>query len=357
MGAMGKITPVIMSGGSGTRLWPISRRARPKQFHGLGRDRTLIQETALRVSGEMFAPPIIVASAAHADLVRDQLGAVGVTPRAILLEPVGRNTGPAAAAAAAFVAREDPDALLLAMNADNRVDDVDALHRAIAAGVPAAVAGGLVIFAITPTGPETGYGYIRAAAGPGPVRKVEAFVEKPDLAAARAYVADPAYGWNAGLFLFAAGAFLAEVRRLAPALAAAAEAAVAGGQTAGAVLRLGEAFGAAPAEAIDTAVFEKTDRAMVVAADIGWSDVGAWDALWAEAPRDAAGNALAAEAVSAGAARCLVISDGTPVVLAGVEDLAVVVENGVVLVARRDDPAAMRAAVAALKARGREDLL
>ncbi|MEO8114905.1 MAG: sugar phosphate nucleotidyltransferase [Phenylobacterium sp.] len=354
---MSKITPVIMSGGSGTRLWPVSRRAKPKQFHGLGRERTLIQETALRVSGEMFAPPIVVGSGAHLDLVQGQLAEVGVTPRAILLEPVGRNTGPAAAVAAAFVAREDPDALLLLMNADNRVNDVDALHRAIAAGVPAAVAGGLVIFAITPTGPETGYGYIRAAAGPGPVREVEAFVEKPDLATAKAYVADPAYGWNAGMFLFGAGVFLAEVRRLAPALAAAAEAAVAGGTMAGATLSLGKAFSTAPAEAIDTAIFEKTDRAMVVAADIGWSDVGAWDALWAEAPHDAEKNVLPANAVSAGSARCLVISDGTPVVLAGVEDLAVVVEDGVVLVARRDDPSAMRAAVAALKASGREDLL
>ncbi|MET0272420.1 MAG: sugar phosphate nucleotidyltransferase [Phenylobacterium sp.] len=354
---MGKITPVIMSGGSGTRLWPVSRRARPKQFHGLGRDLTLMQDTALRVSGPLFGPPVIVASAAHADLVRDQLADIGVTPLAILLEPEGRHTGPAAAVGAAFLAKDDPGALILLLNADNRVADAEALRAAIAAGVPAAQDGGLVIFGITPTAPETGYGYIKAAEGPGPVRRVAEFVEKPDLATAQAYVADPAYSWNAGMFMFAAGVFLDEMRRYAPQIAESAEAAVAQGSTDGVAITLGEAFRQAPAIAVDVAIFEKTDRAMVVAADIGWSDVGAWDALWAEAPRDAAGNALPAEAIGAASANCLVLSDGTPVILAGVSDLAVVVENGVVLVARRDDPGAMRAAIAALKAAGREDLL
>ena len=236
-----KITPVLMSGGAGTRLWPLSRQARPKQFHALGGSRTLIQDTALRVTGDLFSPPIVVANAAHEILVREQLAAVGVTPRAILLEPAGRNTGPAAAAVAAYVANEDPEALLLLLHADNRVQDVAAFHRAVAAGVPAAAAGALVIFGIRPTGPETGYGYIRAGATAGAARRVEAFIEKPDLATAKAYAADPAYSWNAGMFLFAAGLFLAEVRSLAPAIAEAAEAAVASATGANVALTLGDA--------------------------------------------------------------------------------------------------------------------
>jgi mannose-1-phosphate guanylyltransferase/mannose-6-phosphate isomerase len=300
---------------------------------------------------------MVVCNAAHADLVREQLAAVGVTARALILEPEGRNTGPASAIAAALAAQDDPDGLVLLMHADNLVADVEALRRAIAAGVPAAEAGGLVIFGITPAGPETGYGYIRAAAGEGPARKVAAFVEKPDLETAKAYVADPAYSWNAGMFLFRPGVFLAEVRRTDPALAAAAEAAVAEAPRQGDAVRLGQTFLRCPPVAIDTAVFERTDKAVVVAADIGWSDVGNYDALWAGAAKSASGDVLQGAAIATETSGCLAISDGPTVVLAGVEGLAVIVENGVVLVTRRDAPAAVRAAVEAVRAAGREDLL
>jgi mannose-1-phosphate guanylyltransferase len=214
-----------------------------------------------------------------------------------------------------------------------------------------------VIFGITPTAPETGYGYIRAEAGEGAVRKVAAFVEKPDLAAARAYVADPAMSWNAGIFLFRPDAFLREADRLAPDLAAAARAAVAEAPRDGDAILLGEAFLKSPAVPVDVAVFEKTDKAVVVAADIGWSDVGAYDALWAEAAKDAAGNVLQGPAIAADSSGSLVVSDGPTVVLAGVADLAVIVENGVVLVTRRDAPDAVRAADEAVRKAGREDLL
>ena len=180
---MTQITPVLMSGGAGTRLWPLSRRAKPKQFHGLGGAHTLIQDTALRFAADGFGPPMVVCSAAHADLVRAQLTEVGVTPKALILEPEGRNTGPATATAAAIAAQAG-DELLLFVHADARVTDPAALRAAIAAGTPAALSGALVIFGITPTSPETGYGYIRAEAGSGPTRKVAAFVEKPDPAAA-----------------------------------------------------------------------------------------------------------------------------------------------------------------------------
>lgn len=352
---MAKITPVLMSGGAGTRLWPLSRKARPKQFHALGGARTLIQDTALRFTGEPFAAPTVICNAAHAGLVREQLAAVGMTP-ALILEPEGRNTG-AAAVIAALATQAAGGGLVLLLSADARVADAEGLRAAIALGAPAAAAGSLVIFGVTPTGPETGYGYIRAEAGDAAVRTVAAFVEKPDLATARTYVADPAYSWNAGIFLFEPAAFLAEARRLAPDLAAAAEAAFAAATRAPGAIALGEAFRGAPAVPVDVAVFEKTDKAVVVCADIGWSDVGVYDALWAESPKTAAGNVLQGPAIAAGATDCLAISDGPTVVLAGVEDLAVIVENGVVLVTRRDAPQAVRAAVEAVRQAGREDLL
>jgi mannose-1-phosphate guanylyltransferase/mannose-6-phosphate isomerase len=349
------ITPVLMSGGAGTRLWPISRRARPKQFHRLGGERTLIQDTVLRFTGEAYEAPVVVCNRGHADLVREQLAAVGVTPRALILEPEGRNTGPAAVVAALSA---EAGGLVLLLSADARIADPGALNRAVALGAPAAEAGSLVIFGITPTAPETGYGYIRAEAGEGAVRKVAQFVEKPDLATARDYLADPAMSWNAGIFLFRPDALLAEARRLAPDLVQACETALREAPQGGDAIRLGPAFRDAPAVPIDVAVFEKTDRAMVVAADIGWSDVGTFDALWGEAAaRTPAGDVLQGPAVAAGTRDNLVISDGPTVVLSGVDGLAVIAENGVVLVVRRDDPAAVRAAVEAVRKAGREDLL
>jgi mannose-1-phosphate guanylyltransferase/mannose-6-phosphate isomerase len=353
---MSLITPVLMSGGAGTRLWPISRRERPKQFHTLGGERTLIQDTVLRFTGEAYGLPMVVCNRSHADLVREQLAAVGVTPAALILEPEGRNTGPAAVTAALAAEAAGLDLVLL-LSADARVADPDALNRAVVQGAPAAEAGDLVIFGITPTSPETGYGYIRAEPGGGPVRKVAQFVEKPDLATAKAYLADPAMSWNAGIFLFRPDALLAEARRLAPDLVVACETALKEAPAGGDTLRLGPAFRQAPAVAIDVAVFEKTDRAQVVSADIGWSDVGAYAALWAEADKTPSGDVLQGSAIAAGTKDNLVISDGPTVVLSGVEGLAVIAENGVVLVVRKDDPAAVRAAVEAVKKAGREDLL
>ena len=355
---MTKITPVLMSGGAGTRLWPLSTQARPKQFHALGGARTLIQDTALRFATEAFGPPMVIGNAAHVDLTRTQLGEVGVAASVLILEPEGRHTA-AAACVSALAAAAAGAELMLLLSADARVADPAGLRAAIAVGAQAAEAGALVIFGITPTGPETGYGYIRAEAGEGDgaARKVAAFVEKPDLATAQAYVADPAYSWNAGIFLFRPDAFLAEVARTAPELLAAARIAFAEARRDGDTLRLGEAFRAVPSLPVDVAVFEKTDKAVVVAADIGWSDVGAYDALWAEAEKSPSGDARQGPVITADTSNCLAISDGPTVVLAGVEDLAVVVENGVVLVTRRDAPGAVRAAVEAVRKAGREDLL
>lgn len=351
-----KIVPVLMSGGAGTRLWPLSRGARPKQFHRLGGEHTLIQDTALRLTGELFEAPVVVCAAAHADLARKQLSEVGITPAALITEPAPRNTAPASVAAAAYGARRDPEALMVLMHADNLVADVDALHAAIEAGRAAAEAGEIVLLGLKPTGPATIYGYIQAK-GEGAVRKVASFVEKPDLETATRFVADPNYSWNGGMFLFKAGAFLDQARVLAPEIAAAAEAAVAGAARNGDVVALSGAFLQAPSIAIDVAVMEKTDRASVVEADIGWADVGNWGALWELSEKTASGDALEGEVVAVQSRDCLVRSDGPTVVLAGVEDLVVVVDNGVVLVTRRDAPGAVREGVEALKAGGRGDLL
>jgi len=353
---MGKITPVIMSGGAGTRLWPVSRVGQPKQFHALGSDRTLIQETALRATGIGFEAPIVVCNASHAAIAARQLAEAGLEPL-IVLEPEARNTAACAVAAAALVAARDPEGLVLLAPADHIIEDIQAYRAAIAAGAPAAEAGKLVVFGLRPDRAETGYGYIRAAAGEGPVKPVEAFVEKPDAATAARFAADPAYSWNAGIFLFKASAFLEEARRLASEIAAAAEAAVAEATRDGATLRLGESFRAAPAISIDYAVFEKTNRAVVVPCDLGWSDVGAWRALWELAEEADDRNALNGDVVTVDAAGCLVRTDGPTVALAGVQDLVVIVENGVVLVAAKDDPAAVKALVEQLKAKGRDDLL
>ena len=305
----------------------------------------------------MFNPPIVVCAAAHADLTRSQLAEVGITAQALIAEPAPRNTAAASVAAAAVAAEIDPDGVFILLHADNLVSDVPALHAAIEAGRAAAQAGEVVIFSLKPTGPETIYGYIRAGGPAGLVRKVAQFVEKPDLETAKVFVADPDYGWNAGMFMFSPRAFLDECRRLAPAICAAAEAGVAKAERPGDVIALSPEFLTAPSEAIDTAIMEKTDRASVVGADIGWSDVGNWNALWEGSVRDSDDNALDGDAIAVASRGNITRTDGHTVVLAGVEDLVVVVENGVVLVTRRESTASVKAAVEALKAQGRGALL
>jgi mannose-1-phosphate guanylyltransferase/mannose-6-phosphate isomerase len=351
------IVPVLMSGGSGTRLWPVSRQAMPKQFHNLGAANTLIQDAALRAGGEGFSAPVVVCNIAHAQVARAQLAAVGAAPQALLLEPAARNTAACAVAAAAWIARRDPDALLLLLPADHHITDVAAFRAAVATGAPAARGGALVVFGLKPAWAETGYGYIRAADYDGAVRKVAAFVEKPDQATAEAFFADPAYSWNAGMFLFSARTFLEEARRLAPEAARCAEAAVDEARVDGDLVALGPSFIDAPSISIDYAVMEKTDRAMVAPCEMGWSDVGAWRAIWDLAAKSEAGNALEGDIVAVDVEGCLARTDGPTVVLAGLRDVVVVVENGVVMVSAKDASNALKSAVERLKGEGRGDLL
>ncbi|TVV72566.1 mannose-1-phosphate guanylyltransferase/mannose-6-phosphate isomerase [Sphingomonas solaris] len=347
-----KISPVILSGGSGTRLWPLSRTGRPKQLLALTHDETMLQLTALRADDPArFGRPIIVANAAHADQIEAQLNAVGATPDTLILEPVARNTAPAIALAALVM---PPEALMLVMPSDHVITDVAAFRAAIDAAVPLADDGWLVTFGIAPQAPDTGYGYIRTgevlADG---VRRVERFVEKPDRATAEAYLAEGCYAWNGGIFLFRADAYLAALERHAPAIAAAARASHAAARREGARLYPeAEAFGASPSDSIDYAVMEKAERVAVAPVDMGWSDVGSWDALHDLAVKDDGNNAHHGEVVAIDTSGCLIRTDGPLVAAVGVKDLIVIATGDAILIMPRGSSQEVKRAVEALKKNG-----
>jgi mannose-1-phosphate guanylyltransferase/mannose-1-phosphate guanylyltransferase/mannose-6-phosphate isomerase len=334
------VVPVILSGGTGTRLWPLSRESYPKQFWPLLSERTMLQETAARGTGPGFAPPVVVCNEAHRFLVAEQLRAARIGGARILLEPVGRNSAPAIAAAALLVAAEDPGAVLWILAADHAIADVAALHAALEEAAVAARAGRIVTFGMTPTAPETGYGYIEVGApltgAPG-VSAVARFVEKPDAATAADFVAGGRHLWNSGMFVATAATLIEELRAHAPAVLSAVEAAIAGTVRDLDFHRLaGPAFEAAPSISIDYAVMERTARAAVVPASIGWSDLGSWDALWASAPvRDAAGNVGVGPVEMVESRGCYVRSEGILTAVVGLEDLVVVTTDDAVLVAPR----------------------
>lgn len=331
------LIPVLIAGGAGTRLWPASREDKPKPFHAFGLGHSLLQESVLRFRTGRFTDPVVVCSARHVALVLDQLREIGVQPLQVIAEPEGRNTGPAVVAAAAAGAAFWPGRLMLLAHADNLIGDPAALQAEVVAGLPAALAGATVIFGVTPTGPSTDYGYIEAGeVDETGAFKVSRFVEKPPLEEARRMAADPRYSWNAGLFLINPPSFLEDARHLAPDLAKAVEACVATAVSDGAVLRLPPSFAEAPAIAIDYAILEKTERARVRRADFGWGDMGSWKALWDGGRRDATGNLALGDVILADSRNTLVQAEDATVVLFGVEDLAIVVCNGLVLVTRRE---------------------
>ena len=343
------LQPVLLSGGSGTRLWPLSREAYPKQFLPLVGEATMLQDTWARVAPLAARPPIVVANEEHRFLAAEQLRRVGVDHAAIVLEPVGRNTAPAIAAAALQAQAGGGDPLLLALPSDHVVRDAEGFRAAVRAAMPAAEAGALVTFGIVPSAPETGFGYIEAAAGEG-VRDVLRFVEKPDAATAQSYLDAGGYYWNSGMFLFRASRYLAELERFRPDILSAVRAAFGFARHDGDFIRLdSDAFAASPSDSIDYAVMEKTDAARVLPVDIGWNDVGSWSALWDVSEQDADGNARHGDVIAVDSRNSYAYARRL-VALVGVDDLVVVETDDAVLVARKDRVQGVKAVVAQLKA-------
>ncbi|MFT4933468.1 MAG: mannose-1-phosphate guanylyltransferase/mannose-6-phosphate isomerase [Pseudoalteromonas distincta] len=352
------IYPVIMCGGSGTRLWPASRPAHPKQFLPLVGARSMFQETVLRVAGLPGAEKVVVvAGLAHRALIEAQLSEIG-TKAAVLLEPEARDSAAAMAAACAWIDARDPEGIAVVVSADHHIPDDAAFRAAVLSAVEGARQGLIVTLGVRPDAPSAAYGYISPGAQAGPVWSVDAFVEKPDVETARGYITS-GYLWNSGNFVTPAGLLLAELDAFEPAISAAARTAVASAHgAAGESQLLGEAFVTAPKISIDYAVMEKTKAAAVLPVEFAWSDLGAWDAVWAASPRDEAGNAIRGEALALSAHDCLVRAPtGTQVTLIGVKDLAVVVDQGQVLVCNLSASQQVKTAVDQLKAQGRETLV
>ena len=335
-----KIHPVVLAGGSGTRLWPLSRTLMPKQFLPLATDATLFQDTIGRVTDQArFEAPVILCNDDHRFIAAEQLRAKGFHAGAIVAEKTGRNTAAAAAVAALMIATSDPDAVLLVLPADHAIAKPEKFIAAVDSALGAAEAGRLVTFGVTPARPETGYGYIRrgeALEGLPGCFALERFVEKPDAATARAYVEDGGYDWNSGIFLFKASRYLEELDRLQPEITAACRAAIEGGPPADGqgpdfIALDPEAFATAPAISIDNAVMEPTSLGAVVPVDMGWSDLGSFQALWECGAKDGSGNVVIGDAVTSDVGNAYVVSQGPLVCVIGLDDVVIVATEDAVL--------------------------
>ncbi|MEO6967151.1 MAG: mannose-1-phosphate guanylyltransferase/mannose-6-phosphate isomerase [Rhodanobacteraceae bacterium] len=355
------LIPVILSGGSGTRLWPLSRKNLPKQFLALTGDSTLFQQAATRTRalGDMVAP-VVVCSEEHRFLVAEQLLELKVTGASILLEPSSRNTAPAIALAAWRTSEKDPDALLLVLPADHLIGDQANFADAVRKATPLAQQGWLVTFGIRPESAETGFGYIkRAEALDDAAFRVDRFVEKPDQSTAEAYVAAGDYDWNSGMFMFQAKRYLEELQQHAPKIHAATRDACARARADLDFVRIDkQAFDASPEDSIDYAVMEKTSRAAVVPVSCGWSDIGSWAALWNASEHDADGNRLEGDVIAIDSVNCLMrASDRRMIAALGVQDLVIVDTPDAVLVAPRDRVQDVKRLVDQLKSAGRQEHL
>ncbi len=357
------LVPVILSGGSGTRLWPLSRELLPKQLLALTGERTMIQETAARLVGFPDATgPVVVCNEAHRFLVAEQLREMTLPPTAILLEPVGRNTAPAIALAAHTVlASAGTDALMLVLPADHVLADLSAFQAAIGTAIPSAAAGKLVAFGIVARTPETGYGYLRIeagrrTAGESPVRPIVQFVEKPDLVKAREFIASGEYFWNSGMFLFGAQRYLEELERHAPDIAATCARASASAVRDRDFTRVDETvFASCRSDSVDYAVMEKTRDAVMAPLDAGWNDVGSWAALHDVLPADAAGNVVRGDVLLEDSAGCYVHADSRLVAALGLNDVVIVETADAVLVAPKAKVQDVKKLVARIKAAGRSE--
>ncbi|MGD9539193.1 MAG: mannose-1-phosphate guanylyltransferase/mannose-6-phosphate isomerase [Alphaproteobacteria bacterium] len=354
---MSPVRPVLLSGGAGTRLWPLSRAGYPKQLLALVSEESLLQETARRFSGAGFLAPYLICSEAHRFVIAEQLREIGIAPAAIVLEPCARNTAPAAAIAALLAAREDPDAILLLTPTDHTIEDATALRAAILKAAPLAASGRLVCFGVAPRGPHAGYGYIRqgAALSDGAFA-LDAFIEKPDEARAAALIAEGGHLWNSGMFLLSAQAYLGALATLRPAMLARCTEALDGATVDLDFRRLAAPpFEAIAGESIDYAVMEQARGAAVVPIEVGWSDVGSWRALADAGTKDGAGNVAHGDVVIEGSRGSYVRSEGPLVVALGLDDALVVATGDAVLVARLDAADGVRAVVERLARAGRAE--
>jgi mannose-1-phosphate guanylyltransferase len=346
------LLPVIMAGGSGSRLWPLSRQLNPKQFLRLThKSLSMLQQTISRLQGADVALPQLICNEQHRFLVAEQLRQLGLEQASILLEPVGRNTAPAIALAACKAVAESQDPILLVLAADHLIEDIPAFHASLAVGLPLALAGKLVTFGITPTSPHTGYGYLEKGEGTGQGGYgVRRFVEKPDAATAADYLASGDYYWNSGMFMFRASRYLEELQRFQPAILATCRQALALGSQDMAFTRVDETTFAACADiSIDYAVMEKTADAVMVPLHAGWSDIGSWSALWEASAKTASGNVLLGDVLERDTRNTYVHADSRLVATVGVDDLVIVETKDAVLVAHRDKVQEVKAIVDQLK--------
>ncbi len=352
--------PVVLSGGSGTRLWPLSRAKKPKQFLPLLNDKSMLQNTLLRLKGLAdLAAPMVICNEDHRFMVAEQLRELSAQRADIILEPVGRNTAPAIAIAALKALADKQDPLLLVLAADHAIRDIPAFHRAIELATPAAEQGKLVTFGIVPTSAHTGYGYIRQADAnlTAEVFTVAEFCEKPDLATATTFVASGQYYWNSGMFLFKASSLLAELQQFAPEIVSCAKQALLNASIDLDFVRLDkEAFAKSPSDSIDYAVMEKSDNAVMVALDAGWSDVGSWDALWEVMAKDEQGNACRGDVLLEQCKNSYVNAEERLVAVIGLDDVVVVETKDAVLVASKAHIQGVKNIVAKLQSYGRTEV-
>ncbi|OOZ34231.1 mannose-1-phosphate guanylyltransferase/mannose-6-phosphate isomerase [Solemya velesiana gill symbiont] len=350
--------PVILSGGSGTRLWPLSRSQYPKQFLPLVTDRTMLQETVTRLDDiDSIGSPVVICNYDHRYMVAEQLREIGADSQAIILEPVGKNTAPAVAMAA--LAAESPDDVLLVLAADHVIEDVSLFQDKVRQAQSSAEAGHLVTFGIVPNRPETGYDYIRRGSSAGvndSLYNVDSFVEKQDLEKARIYVDSGEYYWNSGMFAFKASRYLEKLEKHNPEMLAACRDSYNSAEKLFDFINLDkEVFGRCPSDSIDYAVMEKTDSAVVIPLDADWNDVGSWSALWDVSEKDSAGNSLQGDVVAHDTRNSYVHSEYKLVATVGVEDMVVVETDDAVMVAPKNRVQDVKIIVDRLKASGRSE--
>lgn len=349
------VIPVILAGGVGSRLWPISRTFYPKQFHSLLEDQSFMQSTVLRAQLATTAGPIVVCNEEHRFMVAEQLRDVNVEWQSLILEPQGRNSAPAIALAACCALAVSEEAILLVLPSDHIVRDSGGFRKAVAEATVGAAQGGLVTFGVTPDRAETGYGYIQVADGGGGLQSVGSFVEKPEQDVAETYLASGNYLWNSGMFVLSAKSYMHELEKYAPSIATACSAAMRDASQDKGFLRPSDAFLESPSDSIDFAVMEKTDRAMVVPVDFGWNDIGSWDAIRDESAQDEDGNHLHGDVVAIDTTNTLVFGGDRLIGTLGIDNAVVVETSDAVLVANRDRVQDVKQIVAQLAKDNRDE--